>query len=753
MRRIVVSIACVAGIVWFGTAAGAPEIPEMRGRGWTSERATSAEAPPGTGELDGRTLVVRLYSQGQQDPTKFEKLDVKLKGSQVVLEPDESVASAILVITAEDQTDNMVRQAIGDRLCAWEFKREIRFPLPFPDRQSDDKQFWIFTDALGEPIPAATVELCLPGRRGLRVTVGRHVLDDAGRLPKKRFFGDFHTFSCLLSHRDYGLTGVSGLSRGDARIVLPLVRADAIAAQRAISGLVVDPDGDPVAGAVVECTNARTLGEGLINSLHGRSCRVITDETGTFRFYLPNEKRRDERGYLIPPKTRYNVRIEAPKKLGLLPYTAPVENGRDTLVTLERAGYLRTLRFEDENGEEIDPAKLETLNLRVHRPGQDPLTLRWADCKDGALLPLGTYEAATYVSGGKCSFEPLEVTEQSPRELVFRLPKAVTYFGRVVHGITGDPMQGAFVMAMNASSQGRLCDITPEQWDALHQLQDAPPMDDPALAPLKKIYGFTKLVRTDETGSYSVRIGPRQSLYGFVAFEQDYLGVMYRKFSLKPDRNRYAEVPTLKLFPAARVIVEPMTTERHLSICPSWVIDKSGSPAWVRELLGIDNGRESSLEYKRWMQENVRQHVYVPAGVHLRLKLEAPYDSKWCPIELPQVIYLNHRDIQDLGRCTFAEALKVQVKVINSTGRTIEGIPVRVLRDEGAWSVAHNTDEEGIARFNVVPDSSGTFGVSYHGDGGVHLRETIPYRVGGPEDEPRRFTLQLSDEILKYLLD
>jgi len=753
MRRLLVSIACVAGVSWFGTAAGAPDVPEMRGRGRTSRYATSAKAPPGSGELDGRNLVVRLYSHWRQDPTKFEKLDVKLKGSQVVLEPDESVASALVVIVAQDQTDNMVSQAIGDRLCAWEFKREVRFPLPFPDGQPDDKKFWMFTDALGEPMPGATVELLLPDHGGPRIAVGRYVLDDAGRLCEKRFFGDFHTFSCRLSHRDYGLTEVSGLSRHDAKIVLPLVRADTIAAQRAISGLVVDPDGEPVAGAVVECTNARTLGEGLINSLHGRSYRVITDEAGAFRLYLPNEKRRDERGYLIPPKTRYNVRIEAPKQLGLLPYAGPIENGQETLVTLERAGYLRTLQFEDENGDNIDPAQLETLNIRVHRPDHDPLTLHWADWKDGVLLPLGTYEAATYESGGKCSFEPLEVTEQSPRELVFRLPKAVTYFGRVVHGITGEPMQGAFVVAMNASSQGRLCDITPEQWDALHQLQDDPPVDSPAVAPLKKIYGFTKLVRTDETGSYSVTIGPRQSLYGFVAFEQDYLGVMYRKFSLKPDRNRYAEVPMIKLFPAARVIVEPTTTERHVSICPNWVIDKAGSPAWVRELLDIDNGRESALEYKRWMQENVRQHVYVPAGVHLRLKLEAPYDSKWCPIELPQVIYLNHGDILDLGRCTFAEALKVRVKVINATGRTVEGIPVRVLRDDGAWSVAHNTDEEGIATFNVVPDSSGTFGVSYHGDAGVHLRETIPYRVGGGEDEPRQFTLQLSDEILRYLLD
>jgi len=68
------------------------------------------------------------------------------------------------------------------------------------------------------------------------------------------------------------------------------------------------------------------------------------------------------------------------------------------------------------------------------------------------------------------------------------------------------------------------------------------------------------------------------------------------------------------------------------------------------------------------------------------------------------------------------------------------------------WGISHNTDEQGIARFHVVPNSTGSFGVLYHDDKGVNLKETLDYKVGGPEDAGREFVLQLSDEMLALLL-
>jgi hypothetical protein len=131
--------------------------------------------------------------------------------------------------------------------------------------------------------------------------------------------------------------------------------------------------------------------------------------------------------------------------------------------------------------------------------------------------------------------------------------------------------------------------------------------------------------------------------------------------------------------------------------------------------------------------------------------LDAPYDRQFCPIEIPQVIHLAQGQVLDLGRHQFKAALDVYVQVINSKSQAIEGVPVRMLRDGKAWSVTHNTDETGLARFNVIPYSIGEFGVIYHKDGGEFLKETIPFQIGGNTDSDRQFTLQLSDEILELL--
>jgi hypothetical protein len=706
-------------------------------------------------ELDGRMLVVRMYGHWKNAPSEFERLSVRFEGNQVAVEPDDATVPAIAVITAEDQEDEAVRTAVGNYLCVQTVTKRLELRLPFQQGHNPEKQRWRFTDALGEPLAGAAAEVWLADYRGPRIRFGRTTLDDTGQLAWKTLLGNLRTVSFFVSHPDYGCAEVGGFSESNRRLIVPLVRRGTVAAERAIRGWIVDPNGVPVAGATIQCANVRTLGEGLINGL-GEVCKGITDANGVFAFYLPNRKGQDDRGELIPPKSQYHVRIEAPKKLGLLPYAEPIENGREVLVVLERGDRLRRLRFEDQNGRITDPAKLETIVVSLRQPGRNVLVLYYDDWKEGAPLMPGTYEASMQALGGEARFEPVELTRDSPAEVVFKLPAAVTYYGRVVHGITGRPLRGAFVLAMSANcADMRLCDLAAEQWDALHGLASDPSEADAVLDPLRKIYAFTKLVRTDAAGCYGMALEPDEGFYGFVAFEQDYLAVMYRKHSLKAGPDHFAEVPTIKLFPAATVLVETVIDKEHPSIMPMWEIDEGSRPAWVAELLGLDDGRESFLEYKDWLKPNTSQPVHVPAGVRLRLKLETPYDEEFCPILIPQAVCLGQGETADLGRVTLEPALAVQVKATDSAGRALEGIPVRMMSvhsDGMHWSVPHNTDEQGIARFHVVPNSTGSFGVLHHGTDGIPLKETVDYKVGGREDAGREFVLQLSDEMLAQLL-
>ena len=703
------------------------------------------------GNLDGRDVVVRLYSNWQEAPASFQKVAVPTQGRQVRFELEGMVRSAVVAVVGEDQQDEVVKKALDDCIYADPSSKVVQFSLPFSGGRQGKWQ--TFVDALGNPIGRATVEmfLCTAADEGPRISVTKLLLDEKARLKMPCLAGGLNRLHLIVSHPDYGSAVVDRYLHSESTINLALVRKGTEAHTRAIWGVVVDSESNPVAGAAVRCTHVRTLGEGLINSIHAWEYKVRTDETGRFSFYLPNQKRRDDRGQLIPPKSEYLVRIEAPKILGLLAYEGRIENGRETMITLERGGYFRRFVFEDENGRVTDPSKLKRIHLVVKLPNEAQLSLEYDDWKDGGMFPLGTYHATGWRQTGEYEFERLEVNAESPEELVFMLAEGILYYGQVVHGLTGEPMAGAFVMGMGGSGKGNLSQITDEQWEALHALPANPSADEFALGPLRKLYGFKKIVRTDEDGRFEMSFRPGRGFYGFVFFEQNYIGVLHRKHALKPDEEGRAKVPVKKLFPAARVIVEPRVEEKHVSICPKWLIEKNSNPAWVSDFLAIDDRKESLFTYDKWLKQSEAQSFHVPAGLNLRVQLRAPYDRQWCPITIEQTINLQQGEVLDLGRHSFEPALEVLVRVINSTGEHIEGVPVRVLREHKVWSVPHNTDAKGIARFHVVPYCQGEFGVMYHSKDGAHLKEIIPYTVAGEEDAGREFTLQLSDEMLYHL--
>jgi len=109
--------------------------------------------------------------------------------------------------------------------------------------------------------------------------------------------------------------------------------------------------------------------------------------------------------------------------------------------------------------------------------------------------------------------------------------------------------------------------------------------------------------------------------------------------------------------------------------------------------------------------------------------------------------------VLDIGKIQLKPALKVYVKLINSAGEPVEGVPVRKLVGN-VGSVAHNTDENGWVMFYLPPYSRGKFYVSYYGqaeEGSIRLKEELPYQILGEEDSNSEFALGLSDEILYHL--
>lgn len=752
MIRVTISLVIPAVVIVSLLTAAAPgeekldmPIPTLD----SSTRESAEENRPG-GEL-----IVRIYNDWQKDRRAYKLISVPLRGFSVGFDAiGKAFAgikdSAVVVVLGSEQKDPAAAKVTGDSIFAERYKKGKQLFIRPVHTGANGKTEWLVTDALGFPLPKASIEIFVRGVSDEYPCIYLYTAktDEQGQFKILEPAGELNFFSFIVSEPKYGFALIEQYIREERELIVPLVSKATEAYERSIDGIVTDPDGYPVGGAVVECYNVRTLGEGLINSLHGWSYKSLTDDKGVFSLYLPNENPRDERGYLIPPKSQYHVRIEAPRELGLLPYVKPIENVQEALFILESGDRFRIFVFEDANGPITDPKILQYISLTINRPDGGRVSLGYDDFKDGGIFPPGEYRAAR-LGVDECDFEPLAVDEQSPDELIFKLPKSILYYGKIVHGLTGEPMRGAFVIGFNAKAKGNLSMITDEQWQALHALPDEPELAETAVKPVSDIYHIKKIVRTDELGSFQMSFLPGE-IYGFIAFEQDYLGLMHRRHALVPNEYRQAEVPVMKLYPAATVLIEACTKANRISICPRWIIDEDDNSVWVREFLLTDDRRESLFTYDDWIEQNKVQSFHVPAGLNLRVKLDAPYDKQFCPIEIPQDIHLAQGRVLDLGRHEFKTALEIYVQVTNSQGRAVEGVPVR-MRSYNAWSVSHNTDESGIARFNVVPNSDGEFGVLYRDQDGSFQSETIPFYIGGDNDSGVQFTFQLSDEILELL--
>jgi hypothetical protein len=526
-----------------------------------------------------------------------------------------------------------------------------------------------------------------------------------------------------------------------------LVRTGSAAAERALSGRVTRPDGKPVAGAEVTCMNVRTSGEALINA--GPANRVLTDEEGRFRIYTADTNPRKERGALIPPGSRFSIRVDAPEALGLFPHAGEHRSAEVAEIRLERPERIVRLRFENPAGGDLSaPEALREVSLTYRKTaGATPLHLGSRPAVDGsARLAPGIYQATR----GEMEYVPIEVASDGPEELVFRLPPPIVYHGRVVDGATGAPLAGALVAGWTGTARDNLALLGEDDWKALDGPLDIVSLDDPGLRALREHYSILALVRAGPDGRFEILQGAGGKFYGLLAFARDRVPWKRRLHGVEVGPDRRGAAGDLPLFAAAKVTVEPVSPGKDVSVLPRWIIPKEkGQPAWLDRLLATERRSDGELGYVHWLRLGEAQPVFVPAGVRLRLRLETPYHDEWAPATLPQWIRLEPGGSLDLGPVAFAASLPVTVEVVDARGKPVEGIPVRGKHeDDGAWCVAHVTDARGLARFHVHPRSRGEFRVTDipggAGDANApNLRAS--FEVGekvGSEQAPYRIALE-----------
>jgi len=732
---------------------------------------------PNTLDLDGREVVVRVYNDwklklykfkqwvlSQDEPEVFEKITVEFKGNSLRLEsiepaPAQSDKSTVVVIIGEDQTDSVIRKVLGDAIYAQPYEQGLTFSLP--DTPQTPVMWLTFNDALGKPIPQATVQIFLSDNRNpAKASIRNVLLKDKGRMAMPTLTGSLNRLALIISHPDYGIAFVEEVCPWSRKTyLLPLSKTGTEADERSIRGVVVDLQGNPVEGALVGGCMAYTPGRGKIHSV-SHSNMVLTDEQGRFAMHLPVKKTEEGRT-TIPPICDYDVSVRAPKGLGLTSYSGRVPNGQETTIVLQKRPekYFRTFAFESENGIVTDSNQLKEIII-IAGTGHGGPTYEYDSWKDGLTLPLGTYRAAIRTTGPeKHELDRIGLTAESPQELIFYIGNKINYAGRVVEGLTGRPVAGAFIIATGWFTKD-FSAITPEQWQLLRELPANPSGDELALEPVRKICNFEKIIRSESDGTFYLSFGPSDNFYQLIVFEQDCLHVAHRRDRFEPDEYNYVQLPESRLYPAARLTIEPNVEpeNRKGRLIAWWYINEDNNPPWAKDIIAYHKTRKASFTHllKRDLGFNKPQIIQVPAGVNMQIRLEYIGRGKgkkwWCPV-FTETFNASQGETVDLGRHSpFAQEMPIYVEVVDSGGEPLEGVGIKHLDMSGSYfGQTHITDANGIAEFAVPPYYKGEFCVGYIDGNKKFIKESLFYETNGPEDANDVYTLRLSDEILYNL--
>ena len=760
--------------------------------------------------LEGREVIVRLYDYWRFNPyglkqakmmleqlEEFKKITIHLKKRLLIFDPNDPTIrglgkSAAVVILPDDQTDALIKQSLGDKIGVCPFQWSLELPPYIPPSQPT--AWWTFNDALGNPIPRAVVTIFLSDYENLtKVKIKMVTLDNIGLSKTSDIQEEPTQLFLIISHPDYGIAALGAdqpnsspsqpttplhMRSRDKTFRVPLVKTGTKPDERSIWGVVLNDKGRPVPAAVIHFSYVQTLGGGIIRESPFMSFfTVIADQSGRFAMHLPTEASTTEQT-AIPPNAKYKVAVEAPKALQMLPWSGWAPVGQETTITLERGGYFRTFAFEDANGPITDQNLLEETFIYIERQSKESFSIKYSDLKNGKMLPPGIYKVIIERID-RPEFDPIEVTADSPQQIVFKtkpppLKTDVLYSGQVVHGITGQPMPGIFIIAAGFY-EADFSIITPEQWQQLNQLAANSLPDDPALAPIHQLIPFNRIMRTGPNGQFEIDINPTekfqnilklgQSPYGdtsftceyLMVFYENYLAVRYKLDEYSPsesDQNSRIELPTIRLYPAAKVIFEPYLEEKDCSIHFRWEISRTSQPDWTREFFAFSNKATYPFTLS-YLAPNVVQSVLIPAGLTLQFELQVKPRARkgmWCPV-YTEAISAAQGQIIDLGHITIHQEIPIYVKTIDSAGDPIEGLAITHGTADGQrwFGQQQITDSSGVAKFFAPPCYKAAFFVGWHGVNTKTPWQKLTYETKGPQDANTIFTMQLYDDVLEQL--
>lgn len=685
----------------------------------------------------GKRLVIRRYHQFDTNREVFDGIIVMIEPTRLAVDPAKLTGRGALVVMAADQTDPAVAEALGKGIYSVRYESgringgKIRpeglvltdFGIGYPIQLL---QFSIL-DAFGQPMAGATVDAAL-WRDG--PFIGRYQTGAKGELDLPGPCGAFPAYELTISHERYG-TFMEQVSQSTGSRVMtaegsiPLehppqrrpvklvaVAADDPVLDRCLLGRVLLPDGNPAAGALIMTKQVVVSGLGSIS--HDPH-RILSGPDGRFRFYIPENMAFLKFGELVPKGTDYVFSVELPNDPQQPRIDCRMPGGTETDIRLLRGNRPRRFAFEDDNGPITDPKRLTAMDV-FYTGNRDSMQRRSYEALEltepNPYLP-GLYECHDYSKG--ILFESITLDANSPEVLTFRPTKNIIYEGHVFDAVTSRPLSGVLVMAeYSRPGIGRINNVTPAQWNAIHKLPRNPKLTAPALSPFNEIFGLAGVALTASDGYYRVNVQKGADVRSIILVNENYLTATIYVYRPKTYDRYHARV---RLFPAATVALtldNPLTDT--LCFDPKLKIDRTIlPPQWVEIFFPKQFGFDyTGLEGVAFNNGLTTQMIQVPAWVNFGIDLNAP-NRPWCPFRIVGPIRLAQGEHKHIGTFAYKPAAKVAVQVIGPDDEPVEGVNVlcRYTDPDKHYLLGYMqaTLYKGIARFWIVPGTPGEFSI------------------------------------------
>lgn len=675
--------------------------------------AAVAEDGVEASKLEERTAVVRVYPKWMEDGETFEKVTVAVVNGAIRWADVKAADDCLIVLRGEDQDDEVVRQAVGDVMFVRRSTQKADFYLTRGQTAGLVLQRQLVSGT-GEALGGARVEVYLrlyeiyEGYRHPGVFFGEVELGPSGLLKLPEVRGFLSKWELVVYHPKYGTGMVKEISRLDKRRVvrLPFVKIGSAADEFSIWGTVVDSNGSPVPGAVVESTRVYTPGDGVL--IPERECRVVSDDLGNFAMYSFLKDGRN-----IPVGSSYGITVSGPKGSRLGKYTGKAVVGEQSRIVLQRRALkFRRFVFELDGKEVTDVESLTDICVDIQDDfGKDRYF--YGSWKDGGDFPAGTYSAGMYYKRVPVKFGDVVVTDEGGEKVVFKEPEVreVVYGGRVVSAVTGEPMAGVVVCAGYVYADSSR--VTAEQWAAIRGIEGQLSGDEEALEPLKSMFSrFSKVTRTDDEGWYELDYDSAKDIHFRYIFacEENYYNRGVNLEGVKVDSDKYGEVKDIVLFPCAKVVFDANVVDPSPSLEMDMMVEfDDASVSWAHGPKVFSNPDD--------FEANKKTSVVVPAGVKMRLVFD-PLDrgagaNQLLCRKVFEGVKLEQGEVLDLGRFGFEGTIPVFVQLTDPAGMGVGEVTVRAKYYTNSYYRESLADANGLASFLVPPICKGMFYVRH----------------------------------------